>query len=58
MLDDGHDLLGLGGGEGGGCRIVGHQVVEDGESDGAAGFVEERNGYQEAEGVVGKTFLY
>ena len=34
-----------------------HELVENGHGDGAAGFVEEDDGDEEAEGVAGETFL-
>ena len=53
MLDYLDDVLVIGCGEVCGCGVAVHELVEDGEGDGAAGFVEEDDGDEEAEWVVG-----
>lgn len=57
VLDYTHDFLVFSSGEGGGGGIAGHEVVEDGEGDCAAGFVEKDAGEEETEGRVGEGFL-
>ena len=57
MLDDLDDVRLIGCGEVGGCGIALHELVENGESNGAACFVQENDGDEKAERVMGKAFL-